>query len=166
MVEIEIGRLVLRDHSVAAPQYIYLREVGGNRSFPIIIGLPEASEIQRIVTGVKMERPMTHQLLHNTIRQLGARLASVDIVDVRQNTYFAQLNLEDESGKAVAAIDARPSDSIALALHAGCPLRIPDSVLELVRTDQAPDSAGPEEEPPSQPEAGPAAPETPETPDF
>lgn len=139
MVEIELGRLVLRDHSLAAPQYIYLREIDGERSFPIVIGFPEATEIQRVVTGLATERPMTHQLLHDAIQALGARLASVDIVDVRQNTFFAHIVLENEAGQVVATLDARPSDSIALAMRARCPLRVSEAVLELVRTDRGPD---------------------------
>lgn len=138
-VEIELGRIVLRDHSLGAPQYIYLREVGGERSFPIVIGFPEATEIQRVVTGMATERPMTHQLLHDAIGALGARVAHVDIVDVRQNTFFARIVLENEGGEVVASLDARPSDSIALATRARCPLRVSEDVLELVRTDRGED---------------------------
>lgn len=154
MVEIELGRLVLRDHSMAAPQYIFLREVNGERSFPIVIGFAEATEIQRVVTGMRTERPMTHELLHETIGALGARLAYVDIVDVRKNTFYARLLLEDEAGESLGQIDARPSDSIALALRAGCPLRVSESLLELVRTDRGKDAlegdtpTPPPEEPP------------------
>ncbi len=145
MIEIELGRIVLRPHSISAPQYIYLREKGGDRSFPIIIGYPEATEIGRVVTGESMERPMTHQLLHETISSLGARVLCVDIVDVRQNTYYARIQLEDDAGNRLASIDARPSDSIALAMRARCPLRIAESVLEAVRTDDGMDAIpGPE----------------------
>ena len=168
MVEIELGRLVLRDHSFVAPQYIYLREVGGQRSFPIVIGYPEAAEIQRIVTGDATERPMTHQLMYNTLRALGAQLARVDIIEIRHNTFFAQLVLADESGEPVAIIDSRPSDSIALALRAGCPLRVAESVLEQVRTDDATDPLGGEPEEPGEPgEPGPEEdPPSPEAPGF
>lgn len=145
MVEIELGRIVLRPHSISAPQYIYLREKGGERSFPIVIGYPEATEIGRVVTGEAMERPMTHQLLHETITSLGAKVVGVDIIDVRQNTYYARILLEDGTGNRLASIDARPSDSIALAMRARCPLRIAESVLEAVRTDDGPDTIpGPE----------------------
>lgn len=162
MVEIELGRLVLRDHSFVAPQYIYLREVGGERSFPIVIGYPEAAEIQRLVTGDATERPMTHQLMHNMMRALGAQLARVDIVEIRHNTFFAQLVLADETGEPVAILDSRPSDSIALALRARCPLRVAESVLEQVRTDEATDSIGGE---PGEPEE-PGPEESPEAPEF
>jgi len=149
MVEIELGRVVLRQSSINSPQYIYLRELGGPRCFPIVIGFPEAAEIQRILTGVRTERPLTHQLLHDVIGALGARLACVDVVDIRHNTFFARLVLVDDLGETIAVIDSRPSDSIALALRAGCPLRVSEAVLEQVRTDQAPDSleedSGPQE---------------------
>jgi uncharacterized protein len=139
MIEMEVGRLVLRDHSLAAPQYVYLREKGGERSFPIVIGFPEAAEIQRVVTGMATERPMTHQLLCDTLSTLGAKLARVDIIDLRRNTFYAQLVLEDENGETIAVLDARPSDSIALALRVGCPLRVSEFVLDTARTDEAPD---------------------------
>ena len=159
MIEIELGRVVLRDHSISAPQYLHLREKNGTRSFPIIIGYPEAIEIKRIVTETETERPMTHQLLHEAVHQLGATIAHVDIVDVRQNTFFAKLVLHNNAGDEVATLDARPSDSIALALRARCPLRISENVLEQVRTDESgdPEPEAEVQEPP--PELPPEAPD-------
>jgi uncharacterized protein len=148
MIEIELGRVVVREHAITAPQYIYLREVGGPRSFPIVIGYPEAAEIQRLITGAQTERPMTHQLLFDMMRSLGAHLARVDITDIRQNTFYAQLVLSGEEGETVAIIDSRPSDSIALALRAGCPLRVAEEVLEQVRTDEGDDREEPPEDDP------------------
>ena len=58
MIEMELGRLVLRDHSLIAPQYVYLREKDGGRSFPIVVGFAEAAEMQRVVTGIETERPI------------------------------------------------------------------------------------------------------------
>lgn len=139
MIEMELGRLVLRDHSLSAPQYVYLREKNGERSFPIVIGFPEAAEIQRVVTGNDTERPMTHKLLHDTINSLGAKLARVDIIELRHNTFFAQLVIGNEEGQTLAVLDARPSDSIALALRANCPLMVSEVVLDIARTDEAPD---------------------------
>jgi bifunctional DNase/RNase len=139
LVEMELGRLVLRDHSLSAPQYVFLREKDGERSFPIVIGFPEAAEIQRVVTGVETERPMTHQLLAQALRSLGARLVRVEITDLRHNTFYAQLVLEDEDGHPLAVLDARPSDSLALASRVGCPVLVSEHVLETARTDEAPD---------------------------
>jgi bifunctional DNase/RNase len=138
MVEMILGRVVIRDGSTQ--QHIHLRERTGERSFPIIIGTPEAAEIQRVLTSTQTERPLTHQLTHDSILALGARLARVDIVDLRSNTFFAQLVLHGEDGDLRAVVDARPSDAVALALRAGCPMRVAESVLEQVRTDRARDA--------------------------
>ena len=133
MVEVVLGRIVIREGSDR--QYVYLVERGGERGFPIVIGTPEAAEIQRVVAGIECERPLTHQLAFSMLESLGAQLRRCDIVDLRQNTFFAQLVLQADKGKASVVIDARPSDAIALALRAGCPMRVAESVLEQVRGD-------------------------------
>jgi hypothetical protein len=149
MVPVELARLVLYDN--AEQQFIYLREVGGQRGFPIVIGENEANEIRRVVTGTHTERPLTHQLAYQTIRQLGHEVLRVDIVDLRNNTFFAQLVLKNKRGDMSAVIDARPSDALALALRAGSPVRVAESVLASLRPDE-----GPEEGPPQPPaEEGP-----------
>lgn len=135
MVEVVLGRIVIRNN--ADRQYIFLNERGGERGFPIVIGTPEATEIHRVVAGAESERPMTHQLTASIIEGLGARLKRCDIVDLRSNTYFAQLVLESEKDATTVVVDARPSDAIALALRAGCPLRVAESVLEQVRSDDS-----------------------------
>lgn len=126
-VELRLARIVQALNSDR--QFIYLTEVEGERGFPIMIGSWEASEMDRIVNGDETKRPLTHQLLHTTIKALGAALKRVDIVDLRENTYFAQLVLENRSGDICAVVDARPSDAIALALRARCPLRVTERVL-------------------------------------
>jgi len=141
MVVMNLGRIVIRESS--DQQYIYLKERDGERGFPIIIGSPEAFEIRRVVSGMRTERPLTHQLVFNTIRALGASPAHVDVVDLRNNTFYAQIALQDEKGEICALIDARPSDAIALALRAGCPVRVAESVLEQVRSDDAQDPIDP-----------------------
>lgn len=158
MVEIELGRIVLRDQAHTEAQYILLREVDGERSFPIIIGFPEATEIQRVVTGLRTERPMTHELLSKAIEALGAHISSVEIVDVRQNTFYAQLVLEGPSGEPLGILDARPSDSIALALRAKCPILVSESVLEQTRTDRGKDTLEGDPPPPPNPEPPPDLP--------
>ena len=133
MVPLALGRIVIREGS--DQQYIFLKERGGKRGFPIVIGTNEAYEIRRVVNNVQPERPLTHQLAFETIRALGAELKRVDIVDLRNNTFFAQIVLQNGQGELTAVVDARPSDAVALALRAKCPLRVAESVLELVRTD-------------------------------
>ena len=149
MVDLSLGRIVIREGS--DQQYIFLRERSGKRGFPIVIGTNEAYEIRRVVTGVQPERPLTHQLAYETIKALGGELKRVDIVDLRNNTFFAQIVLQNKKGELTAVVDARPSDAVALALRAKCQLRIAESVLELVRTDTTgpdplPDSQGESEE--------------------
>ena len=118
-------------------QYIFLREIAGPRGFPIVIGTSEACEIRRVVNGIQPERPLTHQLAYESIKALGAELKRVDIVDLRNNTFFAQLVLHDARGERMAIVDARPTDAVALALRARCPVRVAESVLEAVRTDES-----------------------------
>jgi bifunctional DNase/RNase len=127
MVDVSLGRIVIRDG--ADRQYIFLVEESGKRGFPIVIGNTEAGEIHRIVHGIEPERPLTHQLLFTTVQALGAELRNVDIVDLRQNTFFAQIVLQDKTGRELAVVDARPSDAIALALRAKCQIRVAEAVL-------------------------------------
>ena len=135
MVEVVLGRIVIREGSDR--QYIFLHERGGKRGFPIVIGSNEAAEIKRVIAQIECERPLTHQLAFSVIEAFGARIRRCDIVDLRQNTFFAQLVLQTEEGERTIVLDARPSDAIALALRAGCSLRVAESVLEQVRSDES-----------------------------
>ena len=128
LIPVELARVVL--HEGSPHQHIYLVESDGERSFPIVIGKNEAEEICRVIKQDELLRPMTHQLTSNLIEALGGRITAVDIVDLRKNTFFANVTLANEAGDLVAVVDARPSDAIALALRARCPLRVSRSVLE------------------------------------
>lgn len=134
MLEVALGRIVI--HDGADRQYIYLCECNGNRGFPIVIGNHEAGEINRVVLGVEPERPLTHQLCHDVIHALGSSLKRVDIVDLRDNTFFAQIVLEDEKGKVTSVVDARPSDAIALAMRSRSPIRVSERVLSIASNDE------------------------------
>ena len=133
MVDMELGRIVIREGS--EQQFIYLREVHGARGFPIVIGTAEACEIRRVVQSIESERPLTHQLAFEAIRALGGRIQRVEIVDLRHNTFFARLLLQAGDGEVV--VDARPSDALALALRARCPVRVAEHVLVDVRNDKS-----------------------------
>ena len=137
LLEMQLRRIVIRENS--DQQYIYLVEKGGERSFPIVIGTSEAFEIRRVLCGVQTERPLTHQLAHQLIESLGGRLVGVDIVDLRNNTFYAKLLVESAEGGEQKTLDTRPSDAVALALRAGCPLRVAESVLTEAREDSAQD---------------------------
>lgn len=137
LIPVTLDRIVIRDGT--SHQYIYLGEAGGNRGFPIVIGHNEALEIRRVVHEEESPRPMTHQLTHAVIRALGAHLVSVDIVDLRQNTFFAHVVLKHDREEELTVVDARPSDAIALALRARCPIRVAQSVLERAGQDEEED---------------------------
>jgi len=126
MIDVTLSRIVLRDG--ADRQYIFLTELDGTRGFPIVIGNNEAGEIQRVVHGIEPERPLTHQLAFAAIEALDGHIDSVDIVDLKHNTFYAQLLLRGPK-EAQIPIDARPSDAIALALRAKCKIRVAEDVL-------------------------------------
>ena len=147
MVEMELGRIVIREGS--DQQFIYLREVAGARGFPIVIGTAEACEIRRVVHQIESERPLTHQLAYAAIQALGGRVQRVEIVDLRHNTFFAQIVLKGKDGETI--VDARPSDALALALRARCPVRVAEHVLADVRNDKT----GPDALPPTTSEPDP-----------
>ncbi len=133
MVDMALGRIVI--HDGADRQYIYLCERKGKRGFPIVIGSNEAGEIQRVVQGIEPERPLTHQLTFASIQALGCNLKRVDIVDLRHNTFYAQMVLQNKNGDTTAVVDARPSDAIALALRARCPIRVAEDVRSMACMD-------------------------------
>ena len=108
---------------------IVLRSTEDGRVLPIWIGSQEASAILLHVQGVHPPRPMTHDLLHNAIGALGWRVERIEITDLRDSTFYANIVATD--GTNTVGIDARPSDSIALAVRAECPIFIAEDVLEL-----------------------------------
>ena len=130
MIEVQLSRIVIRETS--DQQRIYLREKGGTRQFPIVIGIHEAAAIDRRVRDRSPPRPMTHDLLSAVVDALGAKLVRVVISELRQNTFIARLDLERESGGDAIEVDARPSDAIALAVHLAAPIFVEKAVLEEV----------------------------------
>jgi bifunctional DNase/RNase len=107
---------------------VVLREVGGERTLPIWIGTNEANAIAMELQGMKPERPMTHDLLRHLISGLGGELRRVQITDLREDTYYAELLIV--RGEEVVQVDARPSDSIALALRCNAPIFTTDALLD------------------------------------
>jgi bifunctional DNase/RNase len=108
-------------------QIIVLREVDGDRSFPIVIGMFEAISIDRRVKGQSWPRPMTHDLVVNAIDQLGGDLQDMYINDLREHTYYAQLRVRRDG--EIVAVDCRPSDAIAVAVTAKVPIYVSEDVL-------------------------------------
>jgi bifunctional DNase/RNase len=112
-------------------QVIVLKERSGNRLLPIIIGISEVTAIKMKISGIQPPRPLTHDLLRDTIVQLGAKLARIVINKLEFNTFFAKLILETKEGQRYE-VDARPSDSIAVALRADAPIFVAEDVLNQV----------------------------------
>jgi bifunctional DNase/RNase len=128
-VAMELARIVISE--VTSEQVIWLREIDGPRSFPILIGIFEATSIDRRVKGFEAPRPLTHDLLVNAVELLGGEFQDVVINELKDHTYFAQLRVRQEG--ELVEIDARPSDAIAVAVSCDPPL--PIYVSEDVLTD-------------------------------
>ncbi len=126
-IRVELARVIISE--TTDQQVVVLREKGGKRSFPIIIGIFEAVSIDRQLKEIQIPRPLTHDLLMNVIRDMGGKLTRIVVNDLRDNTFFAQLHIELD-GRDVE-VDARPSDAIALAVRAGCPVYAEEKVLDM-----------------------------------
>ncbi len=131
MIEVRVAQVGL-DRTTNTPVVI-LQEREGERVLPIWIGPAEASAIAMELAGVKFARPLTHDLLKQVIVGLGADLRKVIITQVKENTYYAELHVY--RGDAVIQIDARPSDSIAIALRLKAPIFTSDNLLALTSVD-------------------------------
>jgi bifunctional DNase/RNase len=112
-------------------QVVVLKERGGARLLPIIIGISEVTAIKMKISGIEPPRPLTHDLLRNTIAKLGASLERIVITKLEFNTFFATLVLQNGAGERME-VDARPSDSIAIALRAEAPIFVSEDVLNQV----------------------------------
>lgn len=120
------------DPETGKPSY---SQVEGGRSFPIVIGLPEAQAIERRLKGITIKRPQTHDLLGNVITALGGTLEAICINDLAEHTFFAQLHVRSAKGELVK-IDSRPSDAIALGIAGNVPILVEEHVLESAQDDQ------------------------------
>jgi uncharacterized protein len=125
LVEVVVGRLGLDGSSNT--YVVILQERGGDRLLPIWIGQAEAESILLEMNGVRKERPLTHDLCKGLIVGLGAHLDRVEITRVESRTYYAELHLS-RAGESYL-VDARPSDSIAIALRTGSPMFASASLL-------------------------------------
>ncbi|MDX2036843.1 MAG: bifunctional nuclease family protein [Isosphaeraceae bacterium] len=121
----ELTRIIISENN---DHLIFLREVDGTRSFPIVIGLFEATSIDRRVKGVSSPRPLTHDLLANTIELLGGDLQDVVINALRDHTYFAKLRIRHEG--ELIEVDCRPSDAVAVAVTVDVPIYVAKEILD------------------------------------
>jgi bifunctional DNase/RNase len=124
----ELKRIIISE--VHEQQMIMLKEVDGERSFSIMIGIFEATSIDRRVKRLPSPRPLTHDLVASVIDNLGGDLRDIYISDLREHTYFAKLRIR-MNGEMVE-VDSRPSDAIALAVTASVPIYVSEEVLDEV----------------------------------
>ena len=128
MVEMELARIIINESS--DQQFIFLREKGGQRQFPIVISIMEAMAIDRFVKEQETPRPLTHELMNKVIGGLGAHISRVEVTELRNGTFYANLVLQQDGSEV--EVDARPSDAIALAIRNGSQIFVAEQVLEEV----------------------------------
>jgi hypothetical protein len=116
----ELTRIIISE--ISDSQMIYLKEIEGNRQFPILIGFFEATSIDKRVKGVPSPRPLTHDLIVSIAEGMGGEFQDVIISELKDHTYFAKLRIRREG--ELIEIDARPSDAIAVAVTCNPPLPI------------------------------------------
>ena len=125
MIELILSKIKIDE--TRNDQVIVLKEKEGTRLLPVVIGIAEVNAIKLKLSGVKPPRPLTHDLMVSLIEGLGGKLEKVLIDRLHNNTFYAKLFLA-KNGKQVV-VDARPSDSVALALRAGVPVFVEEEVL-------------------------------------
>ncbi|MDP8234312.1 MAG: bifunctional nuclease family protein [Candidatus Saelkia tenebricola] len=133
LIEMELVRI--RIDEKRGEQVIVLKEKNGNRFLPIVIGIIEASAIKMKVSGFSPPRPLTHDLMNDLIRQLGGELKGIVVEKLENKIFYAKIMVEKKQGEVIE-IDARPSDSIALALRAGASIFANDEVLKQVDIEE------------------------------
>lgn len=124
-VQMELRRIIINE--IDDHQVIILKEVEGERSFPIVIGMFEASSIDRRVKGMASPRPLTHDLIVNVVDQMGGDIQDIVINELQEHTYFAKLRIRQEG--ELVEVDCRPSDAVALAVIARVPIYVSEEVL-------------------------------------
>lgn len=131
-IPVELSKILITEHG--EQQLVFLKETGGDRTFPIVIGISEALAIDRRLKGIPTPRPMTHDLLANTIDALGGSLERIVINDLREHTFYARLHIRTSGG--VITVDSRPSDAIALGVGLDTPLFVSERVFESVNAGE------------------------------
>ncbi len=111
---------------------LILKEEGGERTLPIWIGLLEATAIATEMEKLEFARPMTHDLAVNLLKAAGIRLVRIDITELKDNTYYAEITLD--TGDKLVRVDSRPSDAVALALRADADIFVNEDVLNSATT--------------------------------
>jgi bifunctional DNase/RNase len=124
----ELTRIIISENN--EQQIIFLREIDGERTFPIVIGLFEATSIERRVKQQPATRPLTHDLLASTIELLGGELQDIYISELRDHTYYAKLRIKHDG--EIVEVDSRPSDAIAVAVTVDVPIFVSEEIIDEV----------------------------------
>lgn len=127
-IEMQLARIIISE--INENQIVFLKEVDGDRQFPILIGIFEATSIDRRVKQIERPRPLTHDLIASIVEKMGGELDSIMISELRDATYFASIRIRYQG--ELVEIDARPSDAIAVAVtcEPHLPIYVDESVIE------------------------------------
>ena len=143
-MEIEVKiRALMMDPNSGTP-IIILKDINSDTMLPIWVGAYEANAIALEIEKIAPQRPMTHDLLRNLIVEMGASVERVVVTELRDNTFFAVIELRSSDGSPMM-LDSRPSDAIALALRADCPIFVDMEVIRASRNTVAGGEEGTEE---------------------
>ena len=127
MVEVQLSKIKIDENR--SEQVIVLKEKEGRRFLPVVIGIAEVNAIKMKLSGVQPPRPLTHDLFMNLTSALGAELEKIVIDRLENNTFYAKLCMKTKTAQSIE-VDARPSDSIAIALRANIPIFVDEAVLD------------------------------------
>ena len=127
MIEMELSKIVIDEKR--HDQLIALKEKGGSRVLPIVIGLNEASAIKLKISGFNPPRPLTHDLIYLMLQDLKATVEKIIIDKLEENTFHAKIVIRS-ANQEIKIIDARPSDSIALAVRFHAPIFVEDAIIK------------------------------------
>ncbi len=128
MIRVELDKIIFYPPSKGYA--IILKEVGGTRQLPIIVGVFEAQSIALAVEQVKMPRPMTHDLLVRLLTRMGISIQKVVINDLIDGTFYAQIVLSEKEAQSTTKVDSRPSDAIAIALRTDAEILVAEAVMK------------------------------------
>ncbi len=121
LVRMELSRIIISE--INDQQVIYLKEKDGERQFPIMVGIFEATSIDRRVKGLRAPRPLTHDLILGVVQSMGGRIQDIVVCDLEDQTYYARLRIRRGKNELIE-VDARPSDAIAVAMTSDPPIPI------------------------------------------
>ncbi len=126
MIELVLSKIKIDE--TRNEQVIVFKEKDGTRFLPVVIGMAEVNAIKMKLSGIKPPRPLTHDLLLQIVEKMDGKLEKVVIDRLQQNTFFAKLLFKNSKDEEIS-VDARPSDSVALALRAEVPVFVEEEVI-------------------------------------